>query len=92
MKKFIYIFSLLIAVFVMSSCQKTELDDLKPLKVNSEERVDSESYVPPGSGNLQDGDGNSSDNDDPDYGNPDDTITDDDDEDDDDELEGQERE
>ena len=89
MKKFIYILSLLFAVLVMSSCQKTELDDLKPLKVNTEERVDSESFTPPGKVNPE-----SNDNDDPDNGGDDieDGITDDDDEDDDDELEGREKE
>ncbi|MFZ6050526.1 hypothetical protein [Halocola ammonii] len=88
MKKYIYILSLLFAVLVMSSCQKTELDDLEPLKVNSEERVDSESYTPPGKGGPDDGDVDDSDN----GGEPEDGITDDDDEDDDDELEGRETE
>jgi|AntRauTorcE11897_2_1112592.scaffolds.fasta_scaffold45402_1 hypothetical protein len=87
MKNLIYILSLFFAVFVLSSCQKTELDDLKPLKVNSEERVDSESYTPPGKGDLEDGDADDSDN-----GDAEDGITDDDDEDDDDELEGRETE
>lgn len=86
MKNLIYIFALVFAVFALSSCQKTELDDLKPLKVNSEERVDSESYTPPGKGDIEDN--NDSDN----NGNAEDGITDDDDEDDDDELEGRETE
>lgn len=83
MKKLIYILSLCFAVFVLSSCQKTELDDLKPMQINSEERVDSENFIPPGKGSGDDEIGDSGSD-----GEPTDGITDDDDEDDDDEMEG----